>query len=69
MSLRRVSALEGPSSGMTTGTFQQQGQHNELRNVQFSLVNYRVNMLRAEHDTELYICCLFVDLAVVMCLS
>jgi len=65
VSLRRVSALKGLSSGITTDTFQQQGQHNELPNVHFSLVNCLVNVGGADPET----CYIFVDLAVVMCLS
>ena len=39
MSLRNVSDLKQPPSGSTTDTFQQQGQHNDLPDVKFSLVS------------------------------
>ena len=47
VSLRHVSALKGPPSGSMTDSFQQQGQQNELPDVQVSLY--------AAHKTELYI--------------
>ena len=37
VSLRHVSFLKGLSSGSTTDTFQQQGQQNDLPDVQVSL--------------------------------
>jgi len=37
VSLRHISALKGPSTGSTTGTFQQQVQQNDLPDVKLSL--------------------------------
>jgi hypothetical protein len=34
-----VSAVKGPSSGSTTGTYPEQGQQNELPDVKFSLAS------------------------------
>jgi hypothetical protein len=39
LSLRRVSTFKGPSSGVTTAAFQQQGQQNELPDIKFNADN------------------------------
>ena len=39
LSLRHVSALNGPSSGSTTDTFPEQGRQNELPDVKLSLAS------------------------------
>jgi hypothetical protein len=42
VSPRHVSDLKRPSSGTTTETFQQKGQHSELPDIKLSLVRQRV---------------------------
>jgi len=54
--LRNVSALKEPSSRSTTDTCQQQGQQNELPDVQFSLMSSVQYITRQLYDVRVTKC-------------